>query len=402
MNSTSLNYYHINVVIPNMILSNKDFFLNNIIKNPENMEYFITKDTYKKACDRKGITKEQITCEVSANNIGGYFIVYVKFPKDYSDANIAIAIAIKDNNFRYFTYENGNNDTGFVCEWQIDDGKLTKHLNYGQTSEINLSLFAGKLQVILEGRWLYMFIGENPIHIKVEKNDDIAEIVLMPGDPLRAKYIAEKFLSDARLVTSVRNMLGFTGTYKGKKVTVMGSGMGMPSMSIYAFELFHFFNVQKIIRIGTCGAVSPKAGVSEILLSDSVYSESNFAYTYNDYKENVVIANKNLNDTIVATAGELGMQDKLHIGMLTTMDVYGPYIDYDRVLNRIPTEYKDKILGEEMEAYALIHIANSMNRSATAMATVADSKFSNVVMSIEDRQKSLDDMIILALESIIK
>ena len=114
------------------------------------------------------------------------------------------------------------------------------------------------------------------------------------------------------------------------------------------------------------------------------------------------IANKNLNDTIVATASELGMQDKLHIGMLTTMDVYGPYIDYDRVLNRIPTEYKDKILGEEMEAYALIHIANSMNRSATAMATVADSKFSNVVMSIEDRQESLDDMIVLALESIIK
>lgn len=152
MNSTSLNYYHTNVVIPNMILSNKDFFLNNIIKNPENMKYFITKDTYKKACDRKGIIKESITCELSANNIGGYFIVYVKFPKDYSDANIAIAIAIKDNNFRYFTYENGNNDTGFVCEWQIDDGKLTKHLNYGQTSEINLSLFAGKLQVILEGR----------------------------------------------------------------------------------------------------------------------------------------------------------------------------------------------------------------------------------------------------------
>ena len=131
-------------------------------------------------------------------------------------------------------------------------------------------------------------------------------------------------------------------------------------------------------------------------------SENGRTYTYNDYKENVVIANKNLNDTIVATASELGMQDKLHIGMLTTMDVYGPYIDYDRVLNRIPTEYKDKILGEEMEAYALIHIANSMNRSATAMATVADSKFSNVVMSIEDRQKSLDDMIVLALESIIK
>ena len=247
-----------------------------------------------------------------------------------------------------------------------------------------------------------MFVGESPIHIKVDKKDDIAQIVLMPGDPLRAKYIAEKFLENARLVTSVRNMLGFTGTYKGHEVTVMGSGMGMPSMSIYAFELFHFFNVEKIIRIGTCGAVSEKAKVSEILLSDSVYSESNFAYTYNNFEEHVVLASKKLNSDIMQTAQELNMQGKIHEGMLTTMDVYGPYIDYDRVLNRIPEEYKDKILGEEMEAYALIHIANSMGRKATAMATVADSKFSNVVMSIEDRQKSLDDMIILALESIIK
>lgn len=247
-----------------------------------------------------------------------------------------------------------------------------------------------------------MFIGEEPIHIKVDNKEDIASLVLMPGDPLRAKYIAENFLDDAKLVTSVRNMLGYTGTYNGIKVTVMGSGMGMPSMSIYAFELIHFFGVKKIIRIGTCGAVSPKAGVGEILLSDKVYSESNFAYTYNDYKDNVVIANKELNDTIIATSKELGMQDKLHVGMLTTMDVYGPYIDYDRVLERIPSEYKDKILGEEMEAFALVHIANTMGRKATAMATVADSKFSNVVMSIEDRQKSLDDMITLALEAIIK
>ena len=247
-----------------------------------------------------------------------------------------------------------------------------------------------------------MFVGESPIHIKVDKNEDIAPIVLMPGDPLRAKYIAEKFLENARLVTSVRNMLGFTGIYKGHEVTVMGSGMGMPSMSIYAFELFHFFNVEKIIRIGTCGAVSEKAKVSEILLSDSVYSESNFAYTYNNFEGHVVLASKKLNGDIMQTAQELNMQEKIHEGMLTTMDVYGPYIDYDRVLNRIPEEYKDKILGEEMEAYALIHIANSMGRKATAMATVADSKFSNVVMSIEDRQKSLDDMIILALESIIK
>lgn len=245
-----------------------------------------------------------------------------------------------------------------------------------------------------------MFIGEEPIHIKVENKEDIAELVLMPGDPLRAKYIAENFLDDARLVTSVRNMLGFTGYYNGTKVTVMGSGMGMPSMSIYAFELIHFFGVKKIIRIGTCGAVSPKAKVGEILLSDKVYSESNFAYTYNDYQEHVVSASLDLNETIKNTAKVLGLSDKIHEGMLTTMDVYGPYIDYDRVLNRIPTEYE--ILGEEMEAYALIHVANSLNVAATAMATVADSKFSSTAMSIEDRQNNLNDMIKLALEAITK
>ncbi len=245
-----------------------------------------------------------------------------------------------------------------------------------------------------------MFIGENPIHIKVNSKEDIADIVLMPGDPLRAKYIAENFLENARLVTDVRNMYGFTGTYKGKKVTVMGSGMGMPSMSIYAFELFHYFNVEKIIRIGTCGAVSEKANVKEIILSDKVYSESNFAYTYNNFEGDVVVASKELNESVLAAAEELGLKERIHEGMLTTMDVFGPYIDYDRVLKRIPDNYE--ILGEEMEAFALIHVANSFGKKATTLATVVDSKFSNVVLSIEERQESLDEMIKLSLEAIIK
>lgn len=240
-----------------------------------------------------------------------------------------------------------------------------------------------------------MFIGENPIHIA---NGDIAELVLMPGDPLRAKYIAENFLEDYKLVTDIRNMLGYTGFYKGKKVTVIGSGMGMPSASIYVFELIHYFNVKKIIRIGTCGAVNPTAEVGEIILADRVYSESNFAYTYNNYKENVVDASVSLNEDIIEKSKELDI--KLHVGMLTTMDVFGPYIDYDRVLERIPKEYE--ILGEEMEAFGLIHVANTLGVDATAMATVADSKYSSVVLSPEDRQKNLNDMIILGLESIIK
>ena len=241
-----------------------------------------------------------------------------------------------------------------------------------------------------------MFIGENPIHI--EANADIASIVLMPGDPLRAKYIAENFLSDAKLVTSIRNMYGYTGNYKGTKVTVMSHGMGMPSASIYVFELIHYFKVKKIIRIGTCGAVSPKADIGDVILTKNVFSEYNFAYTYNNYIGNVVEANKLLNEIILNTAEELNMS--VHYGMTTTMDVFGPYIDYDRVLDRIPESYE--ILGEEMEAFGLIHVANTMNCEATTLMTVADSKYSKVVLTPEERQTKLNDMITLALESIIK
>ncbi len=242
-----------------------------------------------------------------------------------------------------------------------------------------------------------MFIGEEPIHINAEKGS-IAPLVLMPGDPLRAKYIAENFLTDAKEVCNLRNMLGFTGTYKGVRVTVIGSGMGMPSMSIYSWELFHYFNVQKIIRIGTCGAVNPNVKVPELILANSAFSESNFAYTYNDYKEHITYPSIDLNKTISEKAEELNY--KLHVGDITTMDVFGPYIDYDRVLNRIPKELN--IIGEEMEAFALFHIAKSFNKEASCLLTVVDSKFSDVVLSGEMREKSLNDMITLGLESIIK
>ena len=124
---------------------------------------------------------------------------------------------------------------------------------------------------------------KEPIHINAKKGE-IAEVVLMPGDPLRAKYIAENFLVNAKEVTNVRNMLGFTGYYKGHRITVMGSGMGLPSMGIYCFELFYYYNVQKIIRIGTCGVLSPKVDIPEIIVADKVYSESNFAYSYNSFE----------------------------------------------------------------------------------------------------------------------
>ena len=242
-----------------------------------------------------------------------------------------------------------------------------------------------------------MFVGENPIHINAEKGS-IAPIVLMPGDPLRAKYIAETFLVDAKEVCNLRNMLGFTGTYKGVRVSVVGSGMGMPSMGIYSWELFHYFDVKKIIRIGTCGVVSPLVNVPELILADLAHSESNFAYTFDNYDKNITYPSKELNEVIINTANERNC--KLHIGNITTMDVFGPYIDYDRVLNRMPKDLD--VIGEEMEAFALFHVANHFEREAACLLTAVDSKFSDVILSSEERQNNLNEMITLALESIIK
>ena len=241
-----------------------------------------------------------------------------------------------------------------------------------------------------------MFISDKPIHINAEIGS-ISELVLMPGDPLRAKYIAENFLDDAKMVCNLRNMLGYTGFYKGVRVSVIGSGMGMPSMGIYSWELYHYFNVKKIIRIGTCGAVSSDVDIKDLILASNVYSESSFAYTYNDYKEHVVYPSMDLNNKIIETANKLNY--KLHVGTVCTMDVFGPYIDYDRVLNRIPKELN--VLGEEMEAFALCHIANSFKREAACIITVVDSKYSDVIISGEEREKSLNEMITLALESLI-
>ena len=117
-----------------------------------------------------------------------------------------------------------------------------------------------------------MFVGDNPIHINAKKGD-IAEIVLMPGDPLRARYIAENFLENAKEVCNLRNMLGFTGFYKGIRVSVVGSGMGMPSMGIYSWELYHYFNVKKIIRIGTCGAYNPSLKIDGFQIYDVLSGE---------------------------------------------------------------------------------------------------------------------------------
>lgn len=237
---------------------------------------------------------------------------------------------------------------------------------------------------------------KEPIHINAKK-DQIADVVILPGDPLRAKYIAENFLTDAVEVTNVRNMLGFTGNYKGRRVTVMGSGMGLPSVGIYAFELFYFYNVQKIIRIGTAGVSSKDVDIPEIILADNVYSESNFAYSYNGYERHIVKPSLELTNKIYRTAEEQGL--KIHKGTIMTTEVFGPYVDDDALLARAPKDLN--ILGEEMEAYGLIHVANSFQRQAACMVTCVDSPFTDRIVSVNDRQTALNDMIKLALESLI-
>ena len=235
-----------------------------------------------------------------------------------------------------------------------------------------------------------------PLHINAKKGE-IAETVLLPGDPLRAKYIADNFLTDAKQVTNVRNMLGFTGMYKGKRITVMGSGMGMASCGIYVFELFYFYNVQRIIRIGTCGVVSKKVDIPEIILADRVYSESNYAYSFSGYTGNTVLPSYELNKKIEETAKKKGID--IHKGTLMTTDVFGPYVDDEVYKARIPEGIEP--LGEEMEAFGLLHIASLFKRQATAMCTATDSKFSGKALTPKERQLALNEMIELALDSVI-
>ena len=234
-----------------------------------------------------------------------------------------------------------------------------------------------------------------PAHIECGK-EDIAPLVIMPGDPLRAKYIAEKYLTDCKLVSKARNMFAYTGMYNDKRITVMGSGMGMPSMSIYAFELFYFFDVEKIIRIGTCGGLKANLNVPDLILADSSYTESNFAYSYNGDLTHVAYPSKELNQVILKNAKNNNLT--IHQGCVMCTEQFGFYSDNEHVLKRVPKNLD--VIAEEMESFALFHIADSFDKKAAVILTVVDSKYSETFMSIEDRERSLDDMILLALASI--
>ena len=238
--------------------------------------------------------------------------------------------------------------------------------------------------------------GLKPAHINCAK-ESIANIVIMPGDPLRAKYIAENFLENYELVSDTRNMFAYTGYYKNKRVTVMGSGMGMPSMSIYAFELFYFFEVEKIIRIGTCGALDENMNVGELILATKSYNEGSFAYSYNGKNIHLVNSTSTLNNKILKVANDKKLT--IHEGTVITTEQFSFYSDTDHVLARVPENIN--LIGEEMESFALFHIANSFEKQAACILTIVDNKYKKSFMSIEDRETSLNNMITLALDSIL-
>lgn len=234
------------------------------------------------------------------------------------------------------------------------------------------------------------------IHCNAKK-EDIEKTVLMPGDPLRAKYIAENFLEDVKLVNTVRNMLAYTGTYKGKKVTVFSSGMGMPSMGIYSYELFKFYDVEKIIRIGSCGTYDESLNLFDTVIVDKSYTEGNFAYEWSEKESHVSEATLSLNNTLENTAKQLGIS---YIrGDALCNDCFDGYLDdIPGFIKRFPKDLN--IIACEMEAFALFYMANYFHKEAACLLTVVDSYFKKQESTAEEREKSLNDMITIALESI--
>jgi purine-nucleoside phosphorylase len=223
---------------------------------------------------------------------------------------------------------------------------------------------------------------------------DFAETVLMPGDPLRAKFIADNFLENVKCVTQVRNMFGYTGTYKGKKVSVMGSGMGVPSISIYATELYKDFGVENIIRIGSCGAVRDDIKIRDIIIGMAASTDSNVnRQRFNQY-DFAAIADFSLLHSVVKTAERLNK--KVHVGNIFTADLfYTPQPEMFAMME------KYGILAVEMEAAGLYGVAAEFGKKALAVLTVSDHIKTGEQTSADERESTFKDMMELTLESVL-
>ncbi|MDE5545647.1 MAG: purine-nucleoside phosphorylase [Malacoplasma sp.] len=228
------------------------------------------------------------------------------------------------------------------------------------------------------------------------KKEDIAKVVLMPGDPLRAKWMAENFLTNIKLVNEVRGMLAFTGEYKNKKITIMGHGMGIPSIGIYSYELFHFYDVDAIIRVGSAGSYSKNINVGDLILTKEAYSESTFAKLIGvEAPNNVLLGNNSLNELIKKTASENNIL--LKEARIHSSDIfYGSKRNLDQIIADTKAE------AVEMESFALFANAIKLNKKAATLLTCSDSLVTHESMSAHDRQTKFVSMIDLALKTILK
>lgn len=223
------------------------------------------------------------------------------------------------------------------------------------------------------------------------KPGDIAKTVLMPGDPLRAKFIAETYLQDVTCFNTVRNMFGYTGTYHGKKISVMGGGMGMPSIGIYSYELFHFYDVDQIIRIGSAGGISDNVHLRDLVIGMGASTNSNFAQQYKLPGTFAPIADYGLLRKAVEIAE--GKQISVAVGNILSSDTF--YSD-DSTAN--DQWKKMQILCVEMEAAALYMNAARAGKKALCMLTISDHIYTGEALSAEDRQNTFHEMMEVALE----
>ena len=226
--------------------------------------------------------------------------------------------------------------------------------------------------------------------------DKIAKTVLMPGDPLRAKYIAEKFLKDAELVNNVRGVQGRTGTWKGVPVTVMASGMGMPSIGIYSWELFNFYKVENIIRVGSAGALQDDINVRDVVIAMGACTNSNYISTFGFPGTYAPIADYTLLSAAVEAAKENGAV--WHVGNIYSSDNFYNGEGYRG--NEISR--KMGIMAVEMEAAALYANAAAAGKRALCICTISDHIFNGVELTAEERQNSFNEMIEIALDTAVK
>lgn len=231
-------------------------------------------------------------------------------------------------------------------------------------------------------------------HIETPTKEEFAKTVIMPRDPLRAKYIAENYLENITRVNAVRNMFAYTGTYKGKKVSVMGSGMGMPSMGIYAYELFKYYDVENIIRVGSAGSYKSELEVYDVVLVDESYGESDYIKITTGENVRNVSASEELNEKLVKSAERLGIE--LKVAKAHCSDVF---------YRKDPTDYKQIVKNHkcglvEMETAALFATANELGKKAAAVVTIFDSFITGESTTSQQREQSFTNMMEVALGTV--